>query len=180
MKVFGRLIVVLVASSVPVNAGCGRPGSRRVVQQDSARGSRSDSCESVCARALLDLVHDRIGILFDLRLIRQHIAGVVRHRRAGVDFLQAAYRTTSSRPATARRSCPAPVWRPHSIWSMLGFVERLHVDALDLERRTAGRALPRSRRVGWKRVAIKITAKRAVQRERNDQADEEPIALLAP
>ena len=88
VKVFGRLIVVLVASSVPVNAGCGRPEIAESLKSDCSRVAFG-LFERVCAVVRsISFMTEFTSVCSTFGLSGKTSLRVVRHRGAGVHFLQ--------------------------------------------------------------------------------------------
>ena len=88
VKVFGRLIAVLVANSVPLRAGCGRPDTELLFSNDcscTALGSLERVCAVDCSISFRTEFTSR---LFHLWLVGQHVAHVIRQRCARLNFFQ--------------------------------------------------------------------------------------------
>ena len=125
----------------------------------------------------LDFRHDRSGVCIDLRLVRENISRVVRQCIAGVHLLQKLVERFFV------------VWKLHIRFVRLGFgrgiqlieaglIKRLHLHAFDLEGRSLDARLQETLRRNKTRL-VKIPTERPVKRQRNHQADQQPVALFA-
>ena len=180
LKLFGRLIVVLVASSVPVIAGCGRPESATSLSSDCSRfafGVFSSDCAVVRS----------ISLITEFKFVCSTfgLSGKTSRVSSGMAAVECTSCNSLSKDFWSSGSCTS-VWSGFGLAASVGrarcrLVERFWggLDALHLERRRRSFLQPERR--GWLKAGpIEEKAKHRMQREGNDEPDKQPVALLAP